>query len=284
MKHNKQNKWIWIGLAVLTVVVIAAATVFLLKKPKTETPETDPVPSAEPTTEPATEETPAAVAEYELRVEELSALQQELIEDQAINGDVKAILHFNSGLVHDPVLQTTTEDYYLYRDWKTHADLSYGSIVMDSRNDLSKDEQNTIIYGHYIYEYRNPDRTLVFTPLSTMVDKTVYEKNRYVSLILNDEVRYYEVVSVFEAPLEEIDGVQYSMYGLEYNLLEYDPDYMSLYRENINRYEYFDTGIEIADDDHLLTLQTCIENQHESREIVLCRELERKPLSGKEED
>ena len=155
---------------------------------------------------------------------------------------------------------------------------------MDSRNDLSKDEQNTIIYGHYIYEYRNPDRTLVFTPLSTMVDKTVYEKNRYVSLILNDEVRYYEVVSVFEAPLEEIDGVQYSMYGLEYNLLEYDPDYMSLYRENINRYEYFDTGIEIADDDHLLTLQTCIENQHESREIVLCRELERKPLSGKEED
>lgn len=284
MKHNKQNKWIWIGLAVLTVVVIAAAAVFLLKKPKTETPETDPVPSAEPTTEPATEETPAAVAEYELREEELSSLQQELIEDQAINEDVKAILHFNSGLVHDPVLQTTTEDYYLYRDWKTHADLSYGSIVMDSRNDLSKDEQNTIIYGHYIYEYRNPDRTLVFTPLSTMVDKTVYEKNRYVSLILNDEVRYYEVVSVFEAPLEEIDGVQYSMYGLEYNLLEYDPDYMSLYRENINRYEYFDTGIEIADDDHLLTLQTCIENQHESREIVLCRELERKPLSGKEED
>ena len=284
MKQNKQNKWIWIGLAVLAVVGIAAAAVFLLKKPKTETPETDPVPSAEPTTEPETEETPAAVAEYELREEELSALQQELIEDQAINGDVKAILHFNSGLVHDPVLQTTTEDYYLYRDWKTHADLSYGSIVMDSRNDLSKDEQNTIIYGHYIYEYRNPDRTLVFTPLSTMVDKTVYEKNRYVSLILNDEVRYYEVVSVFEAPLEEIDGVQYSMYGLEYNLLEYDPDYMSLYRENINRYEYFDTGIEIADDDHLLTLQTCIENQHESREIVLCRELERKPLSGKEED
>ena len=284
MKHNKQNKWIWIGLAVLAVVGIAAAAVFLLKKPKTETPETDPVPSAEPTTEPETEETPAAVAEYELREEELSALQQELIEDQAINEDVKAILHFNSGLVHDPVLQTTTEDYYLYRDWKTHADLSYGSIVMDSRNDLSKDEQNTIIYGHYIYEYRNPDRTLVFTPLSTMVDKTVYEKNRYVSLILNDEVRYYEVVSVFEAPLEEIDGVQYSMYGLEYNLLEYDPDYMSLYRENINRYEYFDTGIEIADDDHLLTLQTCIENQHESREIVLCRELERKPLSGKEED
>ena len=284
MKQSKQKKWIWIGLAVLAVVVIAAAAVFLLKRPKTETPETDPVPSAEPTTEPVTEETSAPVAEYELSEEELRSLHQELIEDQAINEDVKAVLHFNSGLVHDPVLQTTMEDYYLYRDWKTHADLSYGSIVLDSRNDLSKDEQNTIIYGHYIYEYRNPDRTLVFTPLSTMVDKSVYEKNRYISLILNDEVRYYEVTNVFEAPLEEIDGVQYSMYGLEYNLLEYDPDYMNLYRENINRYEYFDSGIEIADDDHLLTLQTCIENQHESREIVLCRELERKPLSGKEED
>ena len=99
---------------------------------------------------------------------------------------------------------------------------------------------------------------------------------------VNTRVRYYEVANVFEAPLEEIDGVQYSMYGLEYNLLEYDPDYLSLYRENINRYEYFDSGIEITEDDRLLTLQTCIENQHESREIVLCRELERKPLSGKE--
>ena len=280
MKQNKPNKWIWAGIAVLLVVIIAA--VFLLKKPNTETPETDPVPSVEPTAEPVPEPTPEPVREYELSGEELNALHQELVEDQAINGDVKAILHFNSGLVHDPVLQTTTEDYYLYRDWKTHEDLSYGSIVLDSRNDLSKEEQNTIIYGHYIYEYRNPDRTLVFTPLSTMVDKAVYDRNRYVSLILNDEVRYYEVANVFEAPLEEIDGVQYSMYGLEYNLLEYDPDYLSLYRENINRYEYFDSGIEITEDDRLLTLQTCIENQHESREIVLCRELERKPLSGKE--
>ncbi|MBR2675871.1 MAG: class B sortase [Solobacterium sp.] len=284
MKQNKQNKWIWITLAILAVVVIAAAAVFLLKKPKTETPDTDSVPSAEPTAEPIPEETPEPLAEYELSEEKLNELHQELVEDQAINGDVKAILHFNTGLVHDPVLQTTTEDYYLYRDWRTHLDLSYGSIVLDSRNDLSKDEQNTIIYGHYIYEYRNPDRTLVFTPLSTMVDQSVYEKNRYVSLILNDEVRYYEVTNVFEAPLEEIDGIQYTMYGLEYNLLEYDPDYMSLYRENINRYEYFDSGIEIEDDDRLLTLQTCIENQHESREIVLCRELERKPLSGKEEE
>jgi len=39
--------------------------------------------------------------------------------------------------------------------------------------------------------------------------------------------------------------------------------------------EYYDTGIDIAYTDHMLTLQTCIENYPENREIVLCRELER---------
>ena len=99
------------------------------------------------------------------------------------------------------------------------------------------------------------------------------------ALVLNDEVRYYEIARVFDCPLEEADGAQFTIYGLEYNLLEYDPEYLELYKNNILNHQYYDTGVEIGPEDRFLTLQTCIENHHESREIVLCREIERIPLS-----
>ena len=276
-------KWL---IAILGVA-LAALVLFFVTRGTSEKAE-EPEPSAEPaaavsTPEPTPESTPEPTPEpkesHELSDEELAALRKELQDDQAINSDVKCLLHFNNGLVHDPVLQSGDENYYLYKDWKTHEYLSYGSIVLDSRNDITADEMNTIIYGHYIYEFRNADRTLVFTPLAQLMERSVWEENKYVTLLLNDEVRYYEIAKVYDCPLEEVNGGQFTIYGLEYNLLYYDPEYLSLYEQNIHSHEYYDTGISLSPEDHFLTLQTCIENHHESREIVLCREIERKPLT-----
>ena len=135
-------------------------------------------------------------------------------------------------------------------------------------------------WQHYIYEFRNPDRTLVFTPLARLMDYSVWEENRYVTLLTNNEVRYYEICAVYDCPLDTMaDGSQYCREGLEYNLLSFDKDYFAVYKSNIHKFEYYSTGVEFYDTDHFLTLQTCIENHHESREIVLCRELERRPLN-----
>ena len=260
-------------------IVLSAAVSVLLISCGQKPVEEEPVVTPETVTpEPTVEPTPEPKEEYELSEEELTSFREELEEEQAVNVDVKALLHFKSGLIHKPVVQGETEDYYLYRDWKTHEYLSYGSITLDSRNNLSEPEQNTIIYGHYVYPSKNPDRTLAFSSLDFLKDPNIYEENKYVSLILKDEIRYYEIASVYEAPLETVDGVQYCMYGIEYNLLEYDEEYMELYKSNIKRYEYFSTGVELSTEDKLLTLQTCIENQHESREIVLLRELKRVSL------
>ena len=245
----------------------------------------EPEPTAEP--EPV-QETPVSTPEpepepdldYELSEEELQTLREELQADQEINPDIRCLIHFNSGLLHKPVAQSDNEDYYLYRDWQTHEYLSYGTITLDSRNHLEADDQNTILYGHYVYRIKSEDRTLAFSALEVFQEEAGYADNRYVTLVLPDEVRYYEVAAVFEAPLETIDGVQYPMYGIEYNLMDYDEEYMNLYRENIHRYEYYDTGVELSADDRFLTLQTCIENQHDFREVVLCVERDRQPFGG----
>jgi len=242
-------------------------------------PTPSPTPAPTPTPTPTPEPTKEPSGNHELDAETLAGLRQELVDDQAINGDVRCILHFNNNLVHDPVLQYSNENYYLYLNWQTLEYQSYGSIVLDSRNTIDSSEMNTIIYGHYIYPFRNPDRTLVFTPLALLTDYSVWEANRYVTVVTNHEVRYYEICAVYNCPLETMaDGSQYCYEGLEYNRLEYDPEYFARYKENIKAHEYYSTGVEYTAEDRYVTLQTCIENHHESREIVLCREIERKSL------
>lgn len=275
------RKWfrIWACLLAVLLVLLVISLYALFSTPHTEATAAspDPVPSPEPTEEP----TPA-LEEYEYDAETLRALSSELREDITINPDVKALLCFESGLIHTPVLQSADVNEYLYKDWQTGEYLSYGSIVLEPENDLSRDDQNTIIYGHYIYEFRNADRTLAFTPLAVLMKEEALEENRYVSLISADDVRYYEIAAVFECPLETYEGYQYAPEGLEYNLLAYDRDYMELYRKRIAEKEYYSTGVEFDETDRFLSLQTCIEGKADSREIVLCRELKRTALTETE--
>lgn len=269
----------------ILLCVLAVLDAFLLtllfhpaKRPAEPLPEVSTEPSAEPAAEPTAE--PLEIYEYDTAA--LKNLHQELLEDRTINPDVQALLCFQSGLIHSPVLQSTDVNEYLYKDWKTGEYLSYGSITLEPENDLTRDDQNTIIYGHYIYEFRNPDRTLAFTPLAELMKQENWEPNRYVSLVTGQDVRYYEIAAVFECPLESADGYQFTREGFEYNLLSYTKEYMAQYRENIKAHAYYDTGVEFDETDHFMSLQTCIEGNNNSREIVLCRELKRIPLEEEE--
>ena len=235
-----------------------------------ETSESSPAePSAETSREPA----------YYFSSEQLAALRDELSDDREINPDVTALLVFQSDLVHEPVLQGTDNGHYLYVDWQTDEYRSYGSIMMDYRNHLDIDDMNTIIYGHYIYENRNPDRTLVFTPLAELIHQEAYEENRYVALVTESEIRYYELAIVYDCPMENVDGGQVTPDELQFNLVNYEENYFALYHQSVQEHRYYDTGVSWNHSDHLLTLQTCIEGNTESREILICKELERLPFS-----
>lgn len=272
MKHIR----LLTGALIVCVILFAVSLTVTLRSAHQE-PEPEPV--AEVTPEPEKTPEPVIKEEYEYEDEELADLFFELKKDREINPDVKAILHFHSGLIRTPVLYSAWVNDYLYKDWETGEYRSYGSVVMDPINDLEKEDQNTLLYGHYVYEFRNEDRTLAFTPLALLTEEEAYEENRYVSLITGRDVRYYEIASVFECPLVDYDGYQVTIDGLEYNLPSYSKEYMEIYRESIAAHEYYHTGVEFDETDRFLTMQTCIEGVSSSREIVLCRELMRKPLN-----
>ena len=197
----------------------------------------------------------------------------------------KGVIKFESSLVDLPFVQGVDNDFYLRRDWITNEYSELGSIFMDY--ECSLDSKNIILYGHYVYssyEVLDDDGNkldnskLMFTPLSKLIDENNYEANKYVSLVLEDEVRTYEVVSVFYCNLvgegEDIYPEEY----LEYYLPEYDKDYFDKYKEKIKSIEFYDTGVDFNVDDNLLTLQTCVENNSMKREIVLCKEISRRSL------
>lgn len=227
---------------------------------------------------PVSAQTPEGTSEPEYAYyteEQKQTLKDTLAEDQGINSDVVAYLDFPGGLISQPVLLGTVVNEYLYKDWKTGEASTWGSIAIDPRNNLSADEMNTIIYGHYVYRRRTSDRSLVFTPLSELLEQENYEANQYVSLTLPHEIRYYQIASVYDCPMEDVEGGQVTAEELQFNLTEYDEAYFETYMNAVKEHEYYDTGVKVNYGDKLLSLATCIEDHPESREIVLCKEIGR---------
>ena len=118
----------------------------------------------------------------------------------------------------------------------------------------------------------------MFTPLSKLIDENNYEANKYVSLVLEDEVRTYEFVSVFYCNLVKDGEDYYPEDYMEYYLSEYTDEYFDKYKEKIKSLEFYDTGVDFSNGDNLLTLQTCVENREDLREIVLCKEVSSRKL------
>lgn len=223
--------------------------------------------------------------EIEIISKEDIAYIEEYDEYSLYSSSFKGLIKFESGLIDMPFVQSLDNDFYLRRDFITNEYSELGSIFMDY--ECNFDSKNIIIYGHYVYStYEAYDEDgnkldnskLMFTPLSLLTKKNNYEDNKYVSLILEDEVRTYEVVSVFYCNLVGEGDDLYPEEYLEYYLTEYDDDYFKEYKNKIKSVEFYDTGVDFTNDDKLLTLQTCVEGNEYAREIVLCKEISTRKL------
>ncbi len=145
---------------------------------------------------------------------------------------------------------------------------------MDYRNITS--DQNIIIYGHNYVTSLDPNREKFFTPLEFLMKEENYEKNKYLNVILDGEVRRYEVVYVylFDPNSEDYDTLQYFRTAYDYDYYgNPDPGYYQSYIDNIEAIKLYDTGLKLTTEDITLTLQTCIENST-YKEIVVCRQIE----------
>ena len=218
--------------------------------------------------------------------------RQIFTENKAINEDYIGDIIFDSGLINVSFVQArscykengemykfytedgklvtdasnyTGNDVYIWTYWKT-GEYDYndngGSTFMDYRNNLA--DQNIIVYGHHFSVWNDETRTKAFTPLEQLLEEENYADNRYVTLILEHEIRKYEIAVVYEfnaTRSEDFVDLQYWRTNYNYDDYDnnaYDPDYYEKYISSIHKAQMYDTGVSLTTDDQTLTLQTCI--------------------------
>lgn len=275
MKKRK-NTWKNI-IAVICIAIIAyGAVVLFAYNLHDEEPVTD-MPTPSPSVLPAP--SPTLPPEWLLSQEDESRLHDLYEEDHAMNADVKGILSFQSGLIEEPILQGTSNDSYLRTDWKTGGYLSWGSVEMDYRNDPMND-QNTLLYGHYVYPERTPDRTIMFTPLLQLEQQENYADNQFLNIVTDQQIITYQIAYVFDCPIVDVQGGQAPAEGYAFNDLTYDQDSLAYFLDHVKQSEYYDTGVEITDNDRWLTMQTCVEGTDYHREIVIAKEIDRREINS----
>ena len=198
-------------------------------------------------------------------------------ENSAINSDYVGTITFESNLINLPFVQGKDNNTYYRTNWKTMEHDEEGSIFMDSSNALS--DQNIILIGHYVYASYEASGTHMFTPLVKLIDEENYEPNKYVKLYLENEVRRYEIAFVYYCQLieEDLNGETffYTDDGYEFYYPNYTEEQFATYLSTIKANSFYDTGVEISYSDKLLTLQTCVENHEDLREIVVLKEIDR---------
>lgn len=210
--------------------------------------------------------------------EKEKALVKELWDTYSVkSNDYVGRISFESCLIDLPFVQGKDNDVYYRTDWETMKYDEEGSIFLDSSNTL--DDQNLILIGHYVYPMYDESRTHMFTPLAKLTDKDNYEANKYVKLYLESEVRRYEIAYVYYCELieDEYEGEKFSYTndGFEFYYPNYTEEQFNKYIDTVKKSAFYDTGVSINYNDKLLTLQTCVENNDELREIVLLKEIDR---------
>lgn len=168
----------------------------------------------------------------------------------------------------------TGNDVYLRTDWQTGGFNDGGSLFMDYRNTIY--DQNIIIYGHNYARYLDENREKFFTPLEKLMVEDNYEDNKYIKLVFENDVRYYEIVYVYTFDINgnDINDLQYYRTFYDYDFLNNEDPYYSTYIENVENRKLYSTGESLSVSDKTLTLQTCVEGTNNLIEIVVAKEID----------
>ncbi|MDR1795269.1 MAG: class B sortase [Erysipelotrichaceae bacterium] len=184
---------------------------------------------------------------------------------RAINSDFIGWLSFDSGLVSQPIVQTTDNEYYLTHSFFKKKS-AIGTAFMDYSHTMSY--ANLTIYGHYVYS--NP--SLMFTPLERMIDQKYYEANKYFSFTTSTERIEYEIVAVFHYDINADGNTIPFMVG------ELTGPQLVDYVNAAKAKAFYDTGITVTENDRVMTLQTCVKHQEELRLVIIGKEINRIPI------
>lgn len=176
------------------------------------------------------------------------------------NEDIVAWLYIPDTQVDYPICRGEDDTYYLHHNAEKESNI-LGALFCSSGNDAGLTDPHLIIYGH------NMRQGQMFGELSDYESADLRNREPYVYLYTPDEVRIYQIYSVYRcAPADDTYTT-----GFEYRTKAY----MEWLTDTIEK-ETYETGAEqmVNAGEQVLTLSTCADGDRKERLAVNCVEVE----------
>lgn len=182
----------------------------------------------------------------------------------AQNNDFSGWITIEGLGINLPIAKGKDNSYYLKRDiYKKYT--SYGVPFFDYRiSDLKNLHKNTMVYGHnmrhddYIFGMLENYRTIEgFAQAPVIECNTIY----------GDHTWFVYAVFITNSKPKDDNG-----YFLPYNFVDVSTDKFVDYIEEIDKRKLYTTGVDINENDKILTLQACVYEFDGAMIVVVARE------------
>jgi len=154
------------------------------------------------------------------------------------NDDIIGTISISNTDINEILLQARDNKYYLTHDAYGNYD-KYGSVFLDHR--CNKDSKKLLIFGHNDFKEETP-----FSNLENYYDKSYYENNQYIDVIIDDEKMKYQIFSVY------IETEDFTYMNLNIDENKYNADLIKYKNKSL-----YNTDVSVSPSDKILVLQTC---------------------------
>ena len=163
--------------------------------------------------------------------------------------------------INYPVVQSRTENYYLYNNFDEEVDY-HGTIYVREVCDVFKPSDNLTIYGHHLI-----DGTM-FHELDEFKKESFWREHKTFTFDTVSEHHTYEIVSVFLTTATLGEGFTYHEFVDAADAAEFDA-----YVAKCKELALFDTSVTATYGDKLITLSTCDHDLENGRLVVVAKRM-----------
>lgn len=179
----------------------------------------------------------------------------------AENSDMIGWVKIEGMIIDYPVCFTPNDpEFYLHRDFKKR-NSAYGTPFLDGICRPDRNHGNLLLYGHHM---RNGQ---MFASLQDYVSEEHYKLHPFIQYDTLHEAGSYEIVAVIRLDAE---GTQVSWQKL---LFPQSKKEFEQARAEVERRQFYDTGLRLDYMDRLLALVTCEYTQKNGRLMVIARKI-----------
>ena len=175
-----------------------------------------------------------------------------------INSDYKFWINVEGTNIDFPVIQGKDNDFYLHHNFNKEKSFS-GSIFVDSENNLN-DDSNLVVYGH------NMRNDTMFAQIKHFKNENFFNANKYVTLYREGKKSTFEIFSVYQENAKDLE----SQIKIKFSNKE---DYEKYLKEQEEKSLFKREGIDLKDNDRILTLVTCGYDFVNARIVIVAKEV-----------